>query len=91
MKLLTDKRRLAKEWLYFLCFTVPWAIVTIAGGVAFEPTATVRSTSPFGLSSNAYSVVDLLRGLFVIFLPYLIFLLVRSIIWSVKTLKSKEK
>jgi hypothetical protein len=88
MKLFTDKRRLAKEWLYFLGFTVPWAILTIGGGLAFEPT----SIQGVGRGTHhVYSIVDILRGLVVILFPYLLFLLIRSTIWAIKTLKSKEK
>jgi Na+-transporting NADH:ubiquinone oxidoreductase subunit NqrD len=83
---MVNKKRVAREWLYFLGFTVPWGLVV--SGMAFEPT----SQTGVGLGTHTtYSLIDVFRGFGIVLLPYLAFLLVRSLIWSIKILKSKEK
>ncbi len=81
------KKRLAKEWLLFLGVGIlPWFAVTIS-------TFLLRREGRLELLGQAIGDEGLLAALvyWVFFLsPYLFVQLIRSIIWSTKTLWTKE-
>jgi len=78
-----NKKHVAKEWLYFLGISAVWVALLFA-----------LETTPTG----AYLVKTLtknwpdspLGSVLLICLPYLLVLLIRSIVWAFKTARSKE-
>lgn len=68
MDLHLNKKRIAKEWLYFVGITLLyWVVVLVVYG-------------SFGLEDSTPALVVL-----ALFLPYWVFLFLRSIVWAVRT------
>ena len=70
--MVTDKKRLAKEWLIFVVLSLPGMFFVI-----------------FASFMNGEVAPGWAWGLFS-FGPYCVVLLVRSIVWSVRTLRHKS-
>lgn len=80
------KKRLAREWLYFLVFIIPWIAFLVAARVDV-----FSGTSSYGLIGRSRNAWDILLGILIVLGPYLAFWFIRSMIWAVKTATSKEE
>ena len=67
------KKRVAKEWLYYLAFTIPALVLLIIFWKGGDVTLS-----------------DLVGVIIVLSIPYLLFCLIRSIVWAVKTIRAKD-
>jgi len=93
------KVKLAKEWLLVICclifgIFVPfiiWLIVTVYGGTPY-PGGLLKLYEVFFASLFGYSGPrgDRLLSWCVMLGPYLIIQLIRSILWSIKTIKKNK-
>lgn len=124
---MTTKRIIAREWIYFLGFTIPWLgliLLPVETSKQFDPN-TAKLYEPRAVSQAeidslfanpppskmerspskssfkvfepktwphvGYSSDDIARTPSILFIPYFLCLFVRSVVWSIKMLKSKEK
>ena len=84
-----NKKRVAKEWLYALGFRIPWIVIFIALGEDFFTKSGGRRNLLSG-SAEYFTFFDVIIGFIGLFYPYLLFLLVRSVVWAIKTVRQKE-
>ena len=84
-----NKKRVAKEWLYALGFTIPWIVAGLILGDGFFVKSGGNRSLRTG-SAEYFTFLDVIVGFIGLFFPYLLFLLVRSIVWAIKTVRSKE-
>jgi hypothetical protein len=81
-----NKKRIAKEWLYFLCgMLVGFLVLPLILSFPFGYTMGDFYMEIFGLFLRNHITLPSICAWLVAVSPYLLFQLVRSIIWAYKT------
>ena len=89
--IVVDKKRIAKEWLFFLGFTAPWIMILILlNGPIFQQTGRTGNNILSASYREYYTLGDIVLGILGLLLPYLVFLFIRSIMWAIKTIRLKN-